>query len=108
MHSFKIDDKKAFSLTKFLMKQTMMDDKMDDKAGIEVDQQEQISSTDNKHVDEAISVLRSYSGEKAWDECEERRLRRKIDYRLLPILCATYGLQVRLLFRQLFNIQSTP
>lgn len=43
--------------------------------------------------DEALKVLGNYSGEAAWAELEEKKLRRKIDKRLLPILMATYGLQ---------------
>lgn len=38
--------------------------------------------------------MANYDGETTWDEKEEKLLKRKIDYRLLPILCATYGLQV--------------
>lgn len=47
---------------------------------------------DTVHNDEAMKVLATYSGEETWDEKEEKRVQRKIDKRLLPILCATYGL----------------
>lgn len=38
-------------------------------------------------------VLAGYSGEETWSEKEETQVRRKIDLRLMPILCITYGLQ---------------
>lgn len=47
---------------------------------------------DTVHQDEAMKVLATYSGEETWDEKEEKLVTRKIDKRLLPILCATYGL----------------
>lgn len=46
---------------------------------------------DTVHTDEAMKVLANYNGDQAWDEIEEKRLRRKIDRRLLPIMCITYG-----------------
>lgn len=46
---------------------------------------------DTVHKDEAMKVLANYVGDEAWDKEEEKRLRRKIDRRLLPILCFTYG-----------------
>ena len=48
---------------------------------------------DTVHNDEALKVLANYDGPQAWDEQEERKLRKKIDRRLLPILCITYALQ---------------
>ena len=50
-------------------------------------------SIDTVHNDEALKVLATYEGDQEWTEEEEKRLRRKIDRRLLSILCATYGLQ---------------
>jgi hypothetical protein len=38
-------------------------------------------------------VLANYSGVEAWTEKEEAHVTRKIDWRLMPILCITYGLQ---------------
>ena len=52
-------------------------------------------TVDTVHNDEAVKVLANYAGEETWTEKEEKLVRRKIDRRLLPILCATYGLQVR-------------
>lgn len=46
---------------------------------------------DTVHKDEAMKVLANYTGDEAWDPEEERLLRRKIDRRLIPILCITYG-----------------
>ncbi len=51
-------------------------------------------TVDTVHNDEAVKVLANYAGEATWTEKEEKHVRRKIDRRLLPILCATYGLQV--------------
>ena len=48
---------------------------------------------DTIHTDEAMKVLASYTGDHEWTELEEKKLRRKIDWKLLPILCITYGLQ---------------
>ena len=59
------------------------------------DQAETKSSyeVDTVHQDEALKVLANYNGQQTWDEKEETRLTRKIDRRLLPILCITYALQ---------------
>lgn len=43
--------------------------------------------------DEAAKVLNSYDGPTSWEVAEERKLRRKIDWRLMPVLCFTYALQ---------------
>lgn len=48
---------------------------------------------DTVHNDEALKVLANYNGEESWNQVEETKLRRKIDRRLLPILCITYALQ---------------
>lgn len=48
---------------------------------------------DTVHNDEAIKVLANYTGDESWTEEEERALLRRIDWRLMPILCMTYGLQ---------------
>lgn len=45
------------------------------------------------HQDKGMKILDTYDGDKEWTEEEENRLRRKVDYRLMPILCLTYGLQ---------------
>lgn len=45
------------------------------------------------HHDEGARVLDTYDGDREWTQEEENRLRRKIDYKLMPILCFTYGLQ---------------
>ncbi|KAF5260504.1 hypothetical protein FOXYS1_8837 [Fusarium oxysporum] len=57
---------------------------MTPKQGVEVD---------TVHQDEAMKVLEAYGGDEAWTEAEEKKLRRKIDWKLMPVLCATYGLQ---------------
>ena len=48
---------------------------------------------DTVHTDEAMKVLAAYSGDQEWTEEEEKKLRRKIDWRLMPVLCMTYTLQ---------------
>lgn len=48
---------------------------------------------DTLHKDEAMKVLATYDGDLHWTEAEEKVLVRKIDYRLMPILILTYGLQ---------------
>lgn len=61
-------------------------------SGSEVAELKKTLTIDTVHHDEAMKVLATYSGEETWDEQEEKLVRRKIDKRLLPILCATYGL----------------
>jgi hypothetical protein len=48
---------------------------------------------DTVHNDEAMKVIVAYSGPPTWDAVEEKKLRRKLDMRLLPILTITYALQ---------------
>lgn len=48
---------------------------------------------DTIHNDEALVVLAGYTGDLHWEPMEEKKLRRKIDKRLLSILCITFALQ---------------
>jgi hypothetical protein len=48
---------------------------------------------DTAHTDEAMKVLANYTGEQTWTDQEEKKLRRKVDWKLLPIMCMTYTLQ---------------
>lgn len=50
-----------------------------------------IKKIDTIHGDEAVKVLAGYEGDQNWTVQEEKRLRRKIDIRLLPVLCITYA-----------------
>lgn len=50
-------------------------------------------TVDTLHKDEALKVLANYQGDETWTEKGEKKLTRKIDRRLLSILCITYGLQ---------------
>jgi hypothetical protein len=50
-------------------------------------------TVDTLHNDEGLKVLANYQGDETWTAEEEKRLTRKIDRRLLSILCVTYGLQ---------------
>lgn len=52
-----------------------------------------LEKVDTVHNDEAIKVIAQYHGEETWTAKEEQQLRRKINWRLMPILCITYGLQ---------------
>lgn len=46
-----------------------------------------------RHQDEALKVLDTYGGNTEWTDAEERKLRRKLDWKLMPVLCMTYGMQ---------------
>lgn len=48
---------------------------------------------DTVHGDEAMKSMAVYTGQTDWEEEEEKRLVRKIDLKLLPILALSYGLQ---------------
>lgn len=45
------------------------------------------------HDDEGMKVIAAYAGDTEWAEEEEKKLVRKIDFRLLTILTVSYGLQ---------------
>lgn len=51
------------------------------------------ATIDTVHNDEAVKVLDCYEGDHDWDPAEEKKIVRKIDRRLISILCCTYGLQ---------------
>jgi hypothetical protein len=51
-----------------------------------------LEKLDTLHGDEAVKVLAAYDGDETWTPQEEKKLRRKIDWKLLPVLCMTYGL----------------
>ncbi|KAK4447413.1 major facilitator superfamily domain-containing protein [Podospora aff. communis PSN243] len=48
---------------------------------------------DTVHTDEAMKVLAAYTGEQTWTDDEEKKIRRRIDWKVLPILFLTYTLQ---------------
>jgi hypothetical protein len=54
---------------------------------------EKSPTLDTVHNDEAIKVLANYTGDETWTDEEEKKLLRRIDWKLMPILCITYGLQ---------------
>jgi len=56
------------------------------------DEENGLKPIDTVHDDEAVKVLATYHGEKSWTAEEEKKLRRKIDWKLLPVLCGTYSL----------------
>lgn len=49
-------------------------------------------TVDTVHNDEALKVLANYTGDESWSEEEERKLRKRIDWKLMPVLCFTYSL----------------
>lgn len=50
-------------------------------------------SIDTVHNDEALKIIMRYSGPQSWTAEEEKHLVRRIDRRLMTILCVTFGLQ---------------
>src|SRR5262245_26334718 len=54
---------------------------------------EKLKVLDVVHNDEALKVLARHAEDEVWTEDEEKRLRRKIDRRLLSIICVSYALQ---------------
>jgi hypothetical protein len=58
-----------------------------------VENLQKVTTLDTLHNDEAVRVLATYDGDQEWSEQEEKKLVKRIDRRLLSILCATYGLQ---------------
>lgn len=44
---------------------------------------------DTVHNDEALKIIAEEHGSNEWDPSEEKRLVRKIDWKLLPLLCLT-------------------
>ncbi|KAJ5690689.1 hypothetical protein N7462_005081, partial [Penicillium macrosclerotiorum] len=71
---------------------------------------EKAKTLDTVHNDEAIKVLANYNGDETWTDEEEKKLVRRVDWRLMPILCVTYGLQYydKAMFSQaaLFGLRS--
>lgn len=58
-----------------------------------LDDLKKVTTVDTLHNDEAVKVLAAYAGDEHWTPEEEKRVVRKIDRRLLPLLILTYGLQ---------------
>jgi hypothetical protein len=56
------------------------------------DEETGLKHIDTVHDDEAVKVLATYHGDQTWTPEEEKKLRRKIDWKLLPVLCGTYCL----------------
>ncbi len=48
---------------------------------------------DTVHGDEALKVIAAAGGDDVWEDLEEKKVVRKIDRKLMPILCVTYGVQ---------------
>lgn len=54
---------------------------------------EKVYEVDTLHADEGMKVLSAYNGPLEWTPQEEKKLVRRIDIKLLSILCLTYALQ---------------
>lgn len=69
---------------------------------------EKSATLDTVHNDEAIKVLANYTGDEVWTEEEEKQVLRRIDWKLMPILCVTYGLQYydKAMFSQAVSIST--
>ena len=52
-----------------------------------------LATIDTVHNDQALVVLSTYEGDQTWTPEEEKKLIRKIDRRVVPVLCITYALQ---------------
>jgi len=60
---------------------------------LEILEVEDIKKMDTVQNDEALKVVGRYGGSEAWTDDEEKKILRKINRELMPILCVTYGLQ---------------
>jgi len=50
-------------------------------------------TVDTVHQDEALKVISQYAGDMTWTQEEEKKVVQRIDRKLMPLLCITYGLQ---------------
>jgi hypothetical protein len=71
----------------------MSDSAQEDGQRQQIEELKHSITIDTLHGDEANKVLLNYTGDPTWTDQEEKKLRRKIDIKLLTILCLTYGLQ---------------
>jgi hypothetical protein len=62
-------------------------------SNVEMEDLKTAQTTDTVHFDEALKVLQKYDGDQTWTDQEEKRVRRIIDWKLMPVLCITYCLQ---------------
>ena len=62
------------------------------QGGDHEDEVQKTDTVDTHHNDEALRVLARHRSNETWTPDEEKKLRRKIDRKLLTILCITYGL----------------
>ena len=54
---------------------------------------EKVEKVDTLHNDEALKILARHGSNETWTPDEEKKLRRKIDRKLLTILCMSSGLR---------------
>ncbi|EHY54984.1 hypothetical protein HRR83_005758 [Exophiala dermatitidis] len=62
-------------------------------SGLNLAELRKTTTIDTLHNDEALKVLVNYTGDETWTPEEEKKVLKKIDWKLLPMLCLTYGLQ---------------
>lgn len=66
----------------------------EDPSAINLDEDFQnLKRVDTVHGDEALKVIAAAGGDDYWTEDEEKKLVRKIDWRLMPIMCVSCGVQ---------------
>lgn len=66
---------------------------MSDKEAANIEQLESASGLDTAHNDDAVNILAAFDGDREWTAQEEEKVLRKIDFKLMIILCLTYGIQ---------------
>ena len=64
----------------------------DDHMGGTQEDLQKVEKVDTLHNDEALKILARHGSNETWTPDEEKKLRRKIDRKLLTILCMFSGL----------------
>jgi hypothetical protein len=62
-------------------------------AQLPMDELKPVLTVDTVHQDEALKVIGRYAGDLTWTPEDEKKLVKRIDRKLLPLLVITYGLQ---------------
>jgi hypothetical protein len=65
----------------------------DDHLGETQEDLQKVEKVDTLHNDEALKILARHGSNETWTPDEEKKLRRKIDRKLLTILCMFSGLR---------------
>lgn len=67
----------------------------EDHSGEVQDDLQKATTVDTLHNDEAVRILARHGSNETWTPDEEKKLRRKIDRKLLTILCKFPGMTRR-------------